>query len=314
MNYTILKEIPDLSALYRSLMVGAVPVPGVGVGKRTVADPQTAYRVEGVHVDAEHLARYCQATGLRLSNELPATYPYALAFPLAIKVMAAKDFPFPALGVVHLSNRIEQTRPLRVDEALDIAVHTENLRPHRKGLVIDMVTTYSVNGEEIWRQTSAFLGQGAKFIKETPQEVTTRPEAERFLDFPGDEAGTSTATLRFTPESTRVYAEASGDKNPIHVSKVGAKLFGFPATIAHGMYTHARMLSVLEGVLSGATRITADFYKPVILPATTGVYVDQAGADSGDNAGVRGGTRTVTLRKAKDPSTLHVAARVEPLA
>lgn len=314
MNYTILKEIPDLSALYRSLMVGAVPVPGVGVGKRTVADPQTAYRVEGVHVDAEHLARYCQATGLRLSNELPATYPYALAFPLAIKVMAAKDFPFPALGVVHLSNRIEQTRPLRVDEALDIAVHAENLRPHRKGLVIDMVTTYSVNGEEIWRQTSAFLGQGAKFTKETPQEVTTRPEAERFLDFPGDEAGTSTATLRFTPESTRVYAEASGDKNPIHVSKVGAKLFGFPATIAHGMYTHARMLSVLEGVLSGATRITADFYKPVILPATTGVYVDQSGADSGDNAGVRGGTRTVTLRKAKDPSTLHVAARVEPLA
>ena len=90
-------------------------------------------------------------------------------------------------------------------------------------------------------------------------------------------------------------------KNPIHVSKVGAKLFGFPATIAHGMYTHARMLSVLEGVLSGATRITADFYKPVILPATTGGYVDQSGADSGDNAGVRGGTRAVTLRRAKVP-------------
>ena len=314
MNYTTLNEIPDLSALYRTLMVGAVPVPGLGARKRTTADPQTAFRVDGVRVDAEHLARYCQATGLRLGNELPATYPYALAFPLAIKVMAAKDFPFPALGVVHLSNRIEQTRPLRVDDVVDITVHAENLRPHRKGLVIDMVTTYSAGGEEIWRQTSAFLGQGAKFTKDTPQELSTRPEAERFLEFPAEpEAGVApTATLRFSPESTRVYAEASGDKNPIHVSKVGAKLFGFPATIAHGMYTHARMLSVLEGATAGACRITADFYKPVILPATTGVYVAPAGTSGA--AASHTGAREMTLRKAKDPSALHVAARVEPVA
>ena len=308
MNVTTLHEIPDLPALYRSLMLGAVPIPGLGAGKRKVEDPQTAYRVDSVGVDTEHLARYCQATGLRLSNELPATYLYALAFPLAIKVMATPDFPFPAVGVVHLSNRIEQKRPLRVDERCDIAVHAENLRPHRKGLVIDMVTTYSVGGEEIWRQTSAFLGQGAKFTKETPRQVRTRPEAERFLDFPGDEAGTPTATLRFSPESTRVYAAASGDKNPIHVSTVGAKLFGFPAPIAHGMYTHARMLSVLDGTLPGAVRISADFYKPVILPATTGVYVAPGGTTDSD-----GGARTVTLRKAKDPSSLHVACRVEPL-
>ena len=91
---------------------------------------------------------------------------------------------------------------------------------------------------------------------------------------------------------------------------MGAKLFGFPATIAHGMYTHARMLSVLEGVLAGSTRITADFYKPVILPATTGVYVSAAGADNASGAGAR----DLTLRKAKDPSKLHVAARVEPLS
>lgn len=308
MNVITVNEIPDLPALYRSLMVGAVPIPGLGAGKRKVDDPQTAYRVEGVRVDTAHLARYCQATGLRLGNELPATYLYALAFPLAIKVMAARDFPFPAVGVVHLSNRIEQKRPLRVDERCDIAVHAENLRPHRKGLVIDMVTTYSVDGEEIWRQTSVFLGQGAKFTKDTPRQVRTRPEAERFLDFPGDEVGTPTATLRFSPESTRVYAAASGDKNPIHVSTVGAKLFGFPAPIAHGMYTHARMLSVLDGTLPRAVRISADFYKPVILPATTGVFVAPSVATNTEI-----GARTVTLRKAKDPSTLHVACRVEPL-
>ena len=89
---------------------------------------------------------------------------------------------------------------------------------------------------------------------------------------------------------------------------MGAKLFGFPAPIAHGMYTHARMLSVLDGTLPGAVRISADFYKPVILPASTGVFVAPSVATNSEI-----GARTVALRKAKDPSSLHVACRVEPL-
>ena len=97
MNVTTLNEIPDLPALYRSLMVGAVPIPGLGAGKRKVDDPQTAYRVAGVRVDTEHLARYCQATGLRLGNELPATYLYALAFPLAIKAVSYTHLTLPTI-------------------------------------------------------------------------------------------------------------------------------------------------------------------------------------------------------------------------
>ncbi|HCG3005960.1 TPA: hypothetical protein NJT79_002028, partial [Corynebacterium striatum] len=91
--------------------------------------------------------------------------------------------------------------------------------------------------------------------------------------------------------------------NPIHTSRAGAKLFGFPSTIAHGMYTHASMLTALEGRLPEAVRVQADFYKPVILPASTALF-----ASAHDRAW------TLELRKAKDVDKLHVAAAVESLS
>ncbi|WP_306496007.1 MaoC/PaaZ C-terminal domain-containing protein [Corynebacterium striatum] len=306
LNVVNLPAVPELSELYRKQVTKAVPamVPGLKP-KRTIDDPATAFRVDDVCIDPIHLARYCQAVGFRLGNEAPVTYPYALAFPLAVKVMDSPGFPFPAMGIVHLSNKIEQFRPLHVEDTFTINVHAENLRPHRKGLVLDMITSIYVEGVLVWQQTSAFLGPGAKFSSSTPEVVASRPEATRFLPQPqAPAAGTNpVSTLRFSPESTKVYAEASGDKNPIHTSRAGAKLFGFPNTIAHGMYTHASMLTALEGRLPEAVRVQADFYKPVILPAATVLF-----ASEHDRAW------TLELRKAKDVDKLHVAAAVESLS
>ena len=44
----------------------------------------------------------------------------------------------------------------------------------------------------------------------------------------------------------RQYAKVSGDYNPIHLSAVSAKLFGFPTAIAHGLWNKARTLAALE--------------------------------------------------------------------
>lgn len=299
-NVQNLKEIPQLSKLYRKQVIKALP--GVA-GKRVIDDPPIVYRVEGVHIDPEHLAAYCQAVGFRLGNEVPVTYPYALAFPLAVKVLDSPGFPFPAMGIVHLSNKIEQFRPLHMEDAFTIDVHAENLRSHRKGLVLDMITSIYVEGILVWQQTSAFLGPKAHFSSSTPADVQVRPEAARFLPQPEKPAPgvTAIATLRFSPEAVKTYAAASGDKNPIHTSRLGAKAFGFPNTIAHGMFTHAKMLTAFEGRLPDAVRVQADFYKPVILPATTALFKQKEG--SGWNA---------QLRQAKNVEKLHVAVNVEP--
>ena len=42
-------------------------------------------------------------------------------------------------------------------------------------------------------------------------------------------------------EQLRLYAEASGDRNPIHLSNEAAEAAGLPGVIAHGMLTVAAM-------------------------------------------------------------------------
>jgi acyl dehydratase len=62
------------------------------------------------------------------------------------------------------------------------------------------------------------------------------------------------------------YADVSGDRNPIHTSRVGARLFGFPRPIAHGMWTMARCLAALDGRLPASYTVDVAFKLPILLP------------------------------------------------
>ncbi len=73
----------------------------------------------------------------------------------------------------------------------------------------------------------------------------------------------------------RRYAAVSGDRNPIHLSKLTARLFGFPRAIAHGMWLAARTLAVLEGRLPDAGTVDVAFKAPVLLPSTIAIGARQ---------------------------------------
>jgi len=66
----------------------------------------------------------------------------------------------------------------------------------------------------------------------------------------------------------RRYGAASGDVNPIHMHSLSARVFGFRAAIAHGMWTKARCLAQLEPGLGEKLNVTVEFRKPILLPAT----------------------------------------------
>lgn len=306
-TYKQLPKIPVLMEEYRSAAKDLLPV--IGTKRNVNSTPKTGFEVMGVKVEVAHLAAYNAATGLRLNNELPITYPYVLGFPLMMKVFGAKDFPVNAVGLVHLTNVIEQTRPLTVDDELDFRVHTSGVRPHFKGVLVDMETTVSVAGEEVWKQTSTMLALGQK-LKDAKEEPTNG----YLLPQPGElEDPRPTATIRVTPSDIKEYAEASGDKNPIHVSSVGAKAFGFPKTIAHGMWTAAAMLRVLEGQLPKAGRFTVQFAKPVILPAKVAVFANREGATGSGVANAVSSTWDLQVRSANKLDKLHAVGRYEAL-
>ncbi len=70
------------------------------------------------------------------------------------------------------------------------------------------------------------------------------------------------------------YANASGDRNPIHQDEAFAKSVGLPDVIAHGMLTMAlagKYVSDLAGGSGAVREFSARFTKPVVVPADSTV-------------------------------------------
>ncbi|MGH3439723.1 MAG: hypothetical protein ACRDRN_25135, partial [Sciscionella sp.] len=77
-----------------------------GMSKHGGELPSTVYARSQVPIDPAHLAAYDRVCGFRLSDELPATYPHMLSFPMQAKLLTDGDFPFPLIGSVHVANKI----------------------------------------------------------------------------------------------------------------------------------------------------------------------------------------------------------------
>jgi acyl dehydratase len=254
---------PRLPALYRRAVLGMLPGRRRGDG----ALPDTVLVLRQVPVDRSRLAGYVRVCGFPLTDTLPPTYPHLLAFPLALRLLTAPELPFPAVGMVHVANRIELYRPLAADQPLDLAVHVEGLRPHPRGRQLDVVVVAEVGGTRMWREVSTYLHRERQPAGREPEPGGREP-----VDRPA-------AVWRIGPEVGRAYAAVSGDRNPIHTSTLAARAFGFRGRIAHGMWTKARCLAQLGGRLPDAYAAEVAFKAPVVLPATVGFSATAGAAD-----------------------------------
>ncbi|MBV8347619.1 MAG: dehydratase [Mycolicibacterium sp.] len=227
--------------------------------------PDRTIRVEGLEIDRSNVAQYAAVTGLRYGDHVPLTYPFTLTFPVVMSLVSGFDFPFAAVGSVHLENDITQYKPISVTDTVDVKTHAENLREHRKGLLVDVVTDVLVGTEPAWHQVTTFLHQQRTSLSDEP-----KPEPVKQPKLPPPNG-----ILSITPGQIRRYASVGGDHNPIHTIPVAAKLFGFPTVIAHGMFSAAAALANIEGQLPDAVRYAVRFGKPAVLPAKMALYVER---------------------------------------
>ena len=109
--------------------------------------PDRTLTVDELTIDPANVAAYANVTGLRFGDAVPLTYPFALTFPTVMSLVTGFDFPFAAMGSVHIENHITQYRPILVTDTVSVQVHAENLREHRRGLLVDIVTDVNVGNE-----------------------------------------------------------------------------------------------------------------------------------------------------------------------
>ena len=258
-----LSSPPSLTALYpRAVGVPLLrKVPGLGGGREL---PDTELEVRDVETDPRHLAAYNEVCGFGREDVLPPTYPHIVAFPLAVRIMAERAFPFPLLGLVHIGNEIAQHRPIGVDEPLTVRVRAQDLEPHDRGTQFAMAAEARVGEELVWSSRNVYLrrhGGGS----------SSRSGGER------EPAAPARAHWRVPGDIGRRYGAVSGDRNPIHLHAWSAKLFGMPRPIAHGMWLKARCLAELEPTLPDAFTVDVRFKLPLFLPAQVAFGVGENG-------------------------------------
>ncbi|MFZ0043453.1 MAG: MaoC/PaaZ C-terminal domain-containing protein [Solirubrobacteraceae bacterium] len=259
---------PSMLPLFGRASLSAIPgasrLPWVGGGGGEV--PEDALTLTDVPVDRQRLAAYDRVCGFALSDVLPPTYPHMLAFPLHLRLMTDGRFPLPAIGLVHIANRIVVHRPIRAGELVSLRVWATPIYAHPRGRQFMIRTEARVGEELVWEEASTNLRRGRS------DDSAPAPDAP-----PSTEALPATATWRLPGDLGRRYGSVSGDLNPIHVHSLSARLFGFPSAIAHGMWTKARCLAALENQLPEAYAVEVAFKRPILLPATVSFAEGRAG-------------------------------------
>ena len=300
----LLDEVPALGPLFLRGVTRAARLAGErrrGTAPTTL--PGVTYAVRGVPVDATRLRDYQALLGLRAADRLPAGFVHVMAFPVATALLVRTDFPLPLPGLVHVANRVTQHRPLFRDDHLDVRAQATNLRPHRSGTQLDVVVEVRRAGssELAWHGLSTYLAKGrtlspttavggaTEVVGAAAEQVAARATTSSDVaEGTGGEAAREeflapmpTGAWRLPADIGRRYAAVSHDRNPIHLTALTARPFGFRRAIAHGMYTAARALADVGPAAGHTFTWTVDFASPVYLPATVNVRV----APQGDGFG-----------------------------
>jgi len=239
-------------------MTKALLLPRAGFNT-AVGLPELSACWRGATADAQALVGYCDTLGIAPSQHLPIAYPHVMAGTLCMNMLAHQSFPIRLLGALHLKNRIVQHRPIRNSEVVDINMNLGGFRLIEKGMEFDFITEVteaakgaekSTQGALLWRETSTFFvrgkfGKGDTGTGEKSFELVSLDEAELLEQW------------HIPSDRGRAYASISGDYNPIHMSRLAAKAFGFKRDIAHGFGVMAQAIE-RANALAEASALTGN--------------------------------------------------------
>lgn len=260
--------LPKPHTTYGNIVKSLLPI---GNGDKISKDqlPQATYHVDDLHIDQDNLDDYRRICGFADNGKVPITYFSVLSQALQMNMMVKEPFPFAMLGLVHVDNSVTQYRLIGERETVTLSVTFDNLRDHAQGQQFDFVTTVTSEDKVVWEGVSTYLSRGKKpkvsrDKKRKPRPVTAKPSI--------NENGVH--SIFEVPEDIgRRYAFVSGDFNLIHLHPLSARAFGFPKAIAHGMWSKAKCLALMDDLPESCT-VNVSFKLPIFLPAEVELIAD----------------------------------------
>ena len=252
----------DIKPANGKAMLKALVLPRKGFDSN-IGLPNIKATWKGASADSRALNEYLMTLNLEKGDTLPVLYPHVMAGSMHMNMLSHKAFPIRLLGSVHLKNRITQIKAIADDAVMDISSEIGAYRLVEKGVEFDFATDVYVNGEKVWEEISTYFQAGRFGGKENPS-------SEKSFELESLNNPQDCGSWHVPNNRGKKYAKITGDYNPIHMSPLAAKLFGFKRDIAHGFGVLAEAIeysSSIEqaGGLEKAIQVDVVFKGPVFL-------------------------------------------------
>ncbi len=235
-----------------------------GLGRDGVM-PRIARNLGPVKLNANWLAGYRGLIGLPAEEPgvLPPLALQIAAAPLHLDILADAQFPFRAMGLVHVAQRIDQTCHIMPGAVLRLDAFTGQATPARKGSNFELVTEARREGRLVWRSITLVQAR-EPYLGDPPSTASASLISELTVDPP---VWLRRGVFDAPEDLGRRYAAIAGDWNPIHQRACLARPFGFDRAIVHGTWTLARAMVATGWPQHEAYSLHARFRKPVKLPS-----------------------------------------------
>ena len=237
--------------------------------------PVIATSWKGAVLNPGHVAKYRDLCALSPSNgatdadTVPLLYPHTFLGPIHLRLLTHSAFPFGLLGSVHARNHIVQYAPLTTGAPFDVELRLCGGRRRPQGIEFEIETVVSVAGETRWASSSTFLVR-RRFDDEDA-------EAPLAATVPATAGAGRPRVGQFAvpPDAGRRFGWLTKDVNPIHMSPLAARAFGFERDLCHGMWGLSRALPYLTGVdQASPVRIDCAFKGPMYMERDVRVHGD----------------------------------------
>ena len=269
-----LSDLPKLTNLLPAILCKSNKV-----FSKEQALPKERYWVENIQLAMDNMKVFNQLTAWHHNDIVHPGYLHTLGFPLQLKLMLHKGFPFSMMGVVHIANKIVQYQKVHPESRVDVSCQLGEIKQLKMGCLFAIETEFFVEQQRVMYAKHQYLRRADSLIK----PKTRIPQQSNWMCSDKYGIWPLSATLGWQ------YAKCSQDFNPIHLHPLSAKLLGFKQHIIHGMWMKSRAFSALCGTnktnLSPALNCEVEFKKPLFLPNT--VLFQQRTLSSNENTEFR---------------------------
>jgi acyl dehydratase len=226
-----------------------------------------------LQVDGARLAAYAAATGdtrpSRLSGEVASpAFAFVPLTGLLFDVAAEVAGTLSPTGLVHTHQRFTAREPIVAGDRLRVDAHVADLRDSRFGGVVTIVAdTSREDGTELGRQVVTALVVGSSTVNPLEDPAYAPSDLAAGAGGAAGRPDGGTLAIAVDRDHPERYADASGDRNPIHLDAAFARAQGFPGPIVHGMCTLALACHALEALRGDAAEpagLAVEFTRPVV--------------------------------------------------